>query len=161
MAEQVLILGYGNPGRQDDGLGPAAAAAIERLQLPHVRVESNYLLAIENAADAAEVDLVIFVDAAESGPEPFEVRELNASDEIAFTSHIVKPEVVLGICHKCYGCSPRALLVAIRGYEFELEEMLTERARQNLEEALTCLRWILGVDSRPSDFQRQTAEQPT
>jgi hydrogenase maturation protease len=28
---RVLVIGYGNPGRQDDGLGPAAAAEIEKL----------------------------------------------------------------------------------------------------------------------------------
>lgn len=160
MAKKTLILGYGNPGRQDDGLGPAAAAAIERMGLPNVRIQSNYLLAIEDAADAADADLVIFIDGAESGPEPFEVRELNASDEIAFTSHIVKPEVILGICRKCYGCSPRALLIAIRGYEFELEEALTNRARQNLNEALGYLGTILGLESPPEGFPQQTAEQP-
>jgi hydrogenase maturation protease len=28
---RVLVLGYGNPGRQDDGLGPAAVAEIEKM----------------------------------------------------------------------------------------------------------------------------------
>jgi hydrogenase maturation protease len=159
MAERVLILGYGNPGRQDDGLGPAAAAAIEQLGLPNVQIEIDYLLAIENAADAAEADLVLFVDAAKSGPEPFEVHELRPSDEIAFTSHLVKPEVVLGICRKCYEREPRALLIAIRGYEFELEEALSDRARRNLEEAIGYLQSILGAQALATEAQRQPSEQ--
>ena len=34
----MLLLGYGNPGRLDDGLGPALAAQVERLALPGVTV---------------------------------------------------------------------------------------------------------------------------
>ncbi len=90
--KSVLVLGYGNPGRQDDGLGPAAAEAIAQLHVPGVRVEQNYLLNIEDAADAAEHDCVLFVDAAESGPEPYAVRKVVPADGMTFTSHIVKPE---------------------------------------------------------------------
>lgn len=146
---RVLVLGYGNPGRQDDGLGPAAAEAIERLHLPGVDVEVNYLLNIEDAADAVEHDRVLFVDAAVSGPEPFAVREVEAADEMAFTSHFVKPEVILAICQKCYGRVPQGSLIAIRGYEFELREELSGRARTNLEQAVAFLR------------RQLTEEQPT
>ncbi len=140
---RVLVLGYGNPGRQDDGLGPAAAAVLEELGLPRVTVASDYLLNIEDAADAAEHDWVLFLDAAEAGPEPFSVREVAPADELAFTSHIVKPEVILGICRKHLGRTPRAWLVGIRGYEFELEEGLTEGARGNLDATVAYLRaWL-------------------
>jgi len=142
---RILVLGYGNPGRQDDGLGPAAAEAIERLHAPGVRVEVNYLLNIEDAAEAAEHDWVVFVDAAEVGTEPFEVREVSPADATAFTSHIVKPEVIMGICRKHYSRTPRALLIGIRGYEFELQEGFTNRGRSNLDRAIAYLRYLLGV----------------
>src|SRR5262245_35669400 len=99
---RVLVLGYGNPGRQDDGLGPAAALAIEKWQVPGVTVEANYLLNIEDAAAAAEHDEVLFIDAALEGQEPFEMRKVEPAGSIAFTSHIVAPEVILAICKKCY-----------------------------------------------------------
>jgi hydrogenase maturation protease len=142
---RILVLGYGNPGRQDDGLGPAAAAALEQLRLPGVRVEINYMLNIEDAADAAEHDCVLFIDAAEVGIEPYEVRGVLPAEDVAFTSHIVKPEVILAICHKYYARLPRAYLVGIRGYEFELQEEFTERARVNLERTLEYLRTFLGA----------------
>lgn len=147
--KRVLVLGYGNPGRQDDGLGPAAAEALERLYLPGVDIEINYLLNIEDAADAVAHDRVVFVDAAATGPEPFAVRDLVPAEEMAFTSHIVKPEVILAICQKCYGRVPQASLIAIRGYEFELREELSQGARTNLEQAVAYLRCLL------------TEEQPT
>lgn len=140
---RVLVLGYGNPGRQDDGLGPAAAEAVQEFGVPGLTVEINYLLNIEDAADAAENDCVLFLDAAETGPEPFHVREVGPAEEVAFTSHIVKPEVIVAICRKHFGRTPRAWLMAIRGYEFELQEGLTDTARANLELAIAYLRsWL-------------------
>lgn len=140
---RILVLGYGNPGRQDDGLGPVAALAIETWQMPGVKVEANYLLNIEDAAEAAEHDEVLFIDAAAEGPEPFAMRTVEPAGSTAFTSHIVQPEVILAICKQCYDRVPEGWLLAIRGYEFELIEELTDRARRNLEMALDHARHCL------------------
>ena len=42
--------GYGNPGRQDDGLGPALAECIQALQWTGVTGDADYQLNIENGA---------------------------------------------------------------------------------------------------------------
>ena len=139
-APRVLVLGYGNPGRQDDGLGPAAAAEIEKLDWPGVTAYDNYQLVIEDAMEIAEHDVVWFVDAARSGAEPYEVRPLSAALDIAFTSHLVKAEALLAIADQYYGKSPEAYLVGIRGYEFEFLEGLTDRASGNLAEAMALIR---------------------
>lgn len=145
---RVLVLGYGNPGRQDDGLGPAAAQAIDDWHLPGVNVEANYLLNIEDAALAAEHDEVLFIDASVNGPAPFEIRPLEPAGTMTFTSHLVPPETVLAICQQCFGRVPRAWLLAIRGYEFELIEELTDRAKENLTQALAQVRNWLEPGSR-------------
>jgi hydrogenase maturation protease len=142
-ARRILILGYGNPGRQDDGLGPAIVDAIERLELPAVAVEADYQLVIEHAADLAEADAVVFVDAAAAGPEPFEVKRLEPSLAIEFTTHTIGPESVLAICEDTYGCRPEAVLVAVRGYSFEFAEGLTEGARRNESEALEFIKLLI------------------
>jgi hydrogenase maturation protease len=135
---RILVLGYGNPGRQDDGLGPAAAEEIERRGLPGVTASANYQLMIEDASDASECDAVIFIDAAKSGPEPYSVSPVYpASDVTCFVSHFVRPELILGVSGSVYGHVPRAWSVGIRGYEFDFREGLTERARGNLEFALS------------------------
>jgi len=120
---RILLLGYGNPGRQDDGLGPAAIAEIENMGLPHLTAFENYQLNIEDALDVAAHDIVWFIDAS----------------SIEFTSHIVRPETILAIAGQCYGGSPQAFLLAIRGYEFEFIEALTPAARHNLDAALAML----------------------
>jgi hydrogenase maturation protease len=137
-APRILVIGYGNPGREDDGLGPAAAAEIERLGRPGVRVRDNYQLVLEDAADVAEADVVWFIDAARAGPEPFEIRRLAPAASSTFTSHLAKPETILAIAERYYGRSPEAWLVGIRGYEFDhFDERLTERAKHNLRQAVT------------------------
>lgn len=136
---RILVIGYGNPGRQDDGLGPAAAAGIDKLGWPNLTAYDNYQLNIEDAVDVAEHDVVWFVDAAKAGPSPYCVRDLSPASTIEFTSHILRPEAVLAIARQYYGRSPQAFLLGIRGYEFEFVEELTPGAIDNLGVALAML----------------------
>jgi hydrogenase maturation protease len=141
---RILVIGYGNPGRQDDGLGPAAAAEIGKLFWPNVTTCDNYQLVIEDAVQMTEHDVVWFVDATRDGDEPCVLRRVSAAFDIAFTSHLLKPEVLLAITERCYGKSPEAYLVAIRGYEFEFLEGLTDLARSNLMLAVALMRRRIG-----------------
>lgn len=60
----VVVIGLGNEFRRDDGIGPAVAAAVERLHLHDVRVQtaSDDPTALLDAWDGAE--LAVIVDAA-------------------------------------------------------------------------------------------------
>jgi hydrogenase maturation protease len=145
---RILVLGYGNPGRQDDGLGPAAAAGIAGLGWPSLTAFDNYQLNIEDAIDVAAHDVVWFVDAARTGGQPFAVHDLEPASGIEFTSHIVRPETILAIARQYFGRSPQAFLLAIRGYEFAFVESLTQTATDNLREALAMLtEWIRSTQS--------------
>lgn len=140
----VLILGYGNPGRQDDGLGCAAAEAVADLRLAGVTTSANYQLAIDHAYDASECAAVIFVDASRSAAEPFSVEPvLPSADLSCFASHDVRPEFIIGLCRRVYGCSPDARLIGIRGYAFGFDEGLSTRAQINLEATLAYIRGLL------------------
>ena len=136
---RVLVLGYGNPGRQDDGLGAAAVAEIETLNWPNVTAYDNYQLCIEDAIDVAEHDVVWFVDASRVGASPFAVTELSRATSVEFTSHLVRPEAILAMAEQYYNSTPCAYLLAIRGYEFEFIEALTPRATDNLRLAVDAL----------------------
>jgi hydrogenase maturation protease len=136
---RVLILGYGNPGRQDDGLGPAAASRIEALGWPDVTAYDNYQLNIEDALDVADHDVVWFVDAARFGPHPFAVETIGPAATLEFTSHLLRPQAILAMAHQFYGAAPQAFLLGIRGYEFEFAEGLTKAASGNLALAVAML----------------------
>jgi len=89
--------------------------------------------------DVAEHDVVWFVDAAKAGPSPYAVHEVSPASSIEFTSHLLRPEAILAIARQCYGRSPQAFMLAIRGYEFEFIEALTPAATDNLRDALAML----------------------
>jgi len=135
----ILVIGYGNPGRQDDGLGPAAALHLATLRWPHLAAFDTYQLNIEDAMDIAQYDIVWFVDATKTGEQPFAAHELAPASTIEFTSHILSPEAVLAIARDFYGKTPRAFMLAIRGYGFEFIEELTAGALDNLYAALNML----------------------
>ena len=136
---RVLVLGYGNPGRQDDGLGPAVAERIEALGWSNVTAQDNYQLNIEDALDVADHDVVWFVDAARAGASPFSIEKLARAATLEFTSHLVRPEAILAMAHQYYGASPEAFLLAVRGYEFAFIEALTPAAADNLRSAVEML----------------------
>jgi hydrogenase maturation protease len=138
------VLGVGNPGRRDDGLGPALAERIESLALPGVSVDCDYQLTVEDSAAAAEHDVLVIVDAAAAGPEPYDFKPIAPTAHLEFSSHSVDPGGVLGLCERVFGKKPQAFTLGVRGYEFDpLVEGLTDKARANLEEALAFLEQFL------------------
>ena len=81
-SRRVLIVGFGNTLRRDDGVGVRAAellAADPRLATRPVEVRAAYQLLPEMALDMGSVSLVIFVDADLRGlPGSIEVRPIVA-----------------------------------------------------------------------------------
>jgi hydrogenase maturation protease len=139
--ETVLLLGYGNPGRLDDGLGAALASQVELLALPGVTAQADYQLCLEDAEAAARHDVVIFADAATSGAEPFSFQRVSAASNLGFSTHALQPEAVLGLAQQLFGARTVGYTLAIRGYAFnEYEESLTGQARANLAAAVAFIR---------------------
>ena len=137
---QILVYGFGNPGRLDDGLGPACAARLERLGLVGLRVDADYQLTVEDAWLVARHRLVIFVDASLNGPAPWSLHELEPVYRVQFSSHLLDPASVLGVAHQVYGAKTRGFLMGIRGYEFDgYEERLSSGAKVHLEDAVRFL----------------------
>jgi hydrogenase maturation protease len=134
---RVLLIGFGNPGRLDDGLGPALAAALELLELPGVTIDSDYQLTVEDATAMQDIDVVLFCDAAVCGSEPFYVAEVTArTREVGFSTHSIDPQGVLALARDLFGAAPKAYVIGIRGYDFnEFGERLSERAQANLQAA--------------------------
>jgi hydrogenase maturation protease len=147
-ARRTLILGWGNPGRRDDGLGPALAAALGAMALPGVTVESGYQLQVEDASEVARYERVLFVDADRAGAAPFRIRRLEPDRSgPGFSTHSVAPGRLLALSRDLFGSEPEAWLMGIRGYDFdEFGEGLSERAAANLAAAASFVRDALGRD---------------
>ena len=136
--KKILLIGYGNPGRLDDGLGPAFARAVESLETSGVTVEADYQLTVEDAAEVAKQDVVIFADADTAQPGPFWVKEIYPGPaQVSFSSHSISPEGVLALARDLFHATPKSYLIGIRGYDFnEFGERLSPRAQENLEAAV-------------------------
>jgi hydrogenase maturation protease len=132
----VLLIGYGNPGRLDDGLGPQLAADLEGRGIPGLTVDSDYQLTVEDADSVARHEVAVFADAAVTGSEPFYFRRLAPGGTAGFSSHSVEPAEVLALSQTLFKRLPEAYVLGIRGYIFEdFGEGLSDRARANLAQA--------------------------
>jgi hydrogenase maturation protease len=139
----VLLIGYGNPGRRDDGLGPAFAEAVERMRIPGVTVDAAYQLTVEDAVEIGAHDIVLFADADRAGP-PFALRRLEPREDGRVTSHSIAPDALLALADALFGARPESYLLALRGYDFEsFEESLTAGAAANLRAALRFMAPVL------------------
>jgi hydrogenase maturation protease len=136
---RVLVYGYGNPGRQDDGLGIALVNRLEdwaaERQLEGISFDNNYQLNIEDADAIAEQDLVIFADASEEEIEDFCLSVVDGKGGLAFTTHSASPGYILKLCQELFQKDPLVLLLHIKGYEWEFQEGLSSQAVENLEAA--------------------------
>ncbi len=141
----VYLMGYGNPGRLDDGLGPAFIEALEQTPLPDdVTVDSDYQLTVEDAKTVAEHKVTIFIDASVQGREPFFFRKISPRLALSFSSHSVDPENLLALATELFDASPECFALGIRGYEFnEFGETLSAAAQKNLAAALQFLRPLI------------------
>ena len=137
---KTIIIGYGNPGRQDDGLGPAFIESFQSDTKRIIELQSNYQLTVEDALEIGSFEQVIFVDASIDCQEPFYLEEITETNDTGFGSHSLSPQAVIQLSNSLYQHFPKAHILAIRGYEFDqFEEKLSDSASENLKQASTYL----------------------
>jgi hydrogenase maturation protease len=78
--QNLLVIGYGNTLRGDDGVGPRVAEAVRALRLPGVSTLVCQMLTPEHAAPISLAQTVIFVDAAVDAPKDVQLRPLAPND---------------------------------------------------------------------------------
>jgi hydrogenase maturation protease len=139
--KKILVYGFGNPGRQDDGLGPAFAEMVEEWKkkngFDHIHTDSNYQLNIEDALLISEFDIVVFADATiEENIKDFHFGKLDPTKaEVKYTLHAASPGYILELCQNMYNKFPETYLLRLKGYEWDLKEELTEPSKINAEKA--------------------------
>jgi hydrogenase maturation protease len=141
MTGSVLVIGYGNALRSDDGVGPAVAAALScDVRAFGLTVLQRHQLTPELAPDLAAASRVILIDAEapvadgevemsrerETDPSRIAVRAIEpASADHAASSHHLDPATLLALANELYGSAPRTYLISVRGECFEAGDELT------------------------------------
>lgn len=140
----MLLIGYGNPGRGDDGLGPALSERFKEKHLPGLDVDTDYQLTAEHALAIAAHDLVVFADAEIGGAGAFSFKEIEPAPPASLASHSFAPHTVLSLGETLFSARPRAFVLGISGYDYgEVKEGLTPKAVLNLADAEAfLLSWI-------------------
>jgi len=133
----LLLFGYGNPGRGDDALGPEMIARIAQMNIPGVECQNDMQLQVEHVTDLAGSERVLFVDADMSCAAPFEFFKIGAARDDSYTSHAMSPAALLHAYRQVYGKdAPPAFMLRIRGYDFELGDTMSDKAADNLEASM-------------------------
>jgi hydrogenase maturation protease len=113
----VLVIGYGNTLRGDDGAGVAVAERLDEQGVP-ARVVATHQLTPELSQMLAEAELAVFIDATE-GPQPGRVRCREVAPQpgatVSALDHHLTPGVLLAWARELYGHAPRAVVVTIDG----------------------------------------------
>jgi hydrogenase maturation protease len=140
-ADRILVYGYGNLGRKDDGLGVRCAQLIESwlldMGIESIEVETTYQLNIEDTELISGYCAVFFIDASLEYEEAVKIEMLEpAPNIIEFSMHAMHPSYVLALCKEMFGECPKAWLVHIKGYDWDFEEGLSAPAQRNLVKAV-------------------------
>mgnify|MGYP006280659893 CR=1 FL=1 len=154
----LLLYGYGNPGRRDDGLGVAFAERIQSRGLEGITVETNYQLNAEDALEASHHDIVLFADASRTVTDDFRLSRLMPEGEVSFTTHAMSPGSVLALCRELYDRRPEAYLLELRGHQWDMAEELSPEGIGVLDKTVSFMEPLL----RTGDFRalRAAAAEP-
>ncbi|OHX36894.1 hypothetical protein BJL95_19525 [Methylomonas sp. LWB] len=129
----VLVFAYGNPSRGDDALGPLLLEALEnQVGTNTVEFIVDFQLQIEHALDLQGRRVAIFVDASVKAEMPYQFSRLMPLRDRSYTSHAMSPAALLDVYQALYGSPPPTFLLGIAGLSFELGEVLSPDAAQNL-----------------------------
>ena len=134
----VLVIGYGNTLRSDDGVGWHAAillASDPRLgsdpDLADLEVRAVHQLTPELAFDMSRESLVVLIDASvDDPPGAISVRSLPAAQSDAgcgpgASSHHVGPGELLAVALELYGSAPALVAVRVGVASMEVGESLS------------------------------------
>jgi hydrogenase maturation protease len=123
----LLIIGYGNPLRGDDGIGWRVADQLAALTGDAATVLTVHQLTPELAEPISKADLVIFVDACYAGqPGSWTCETIRPDQEspAAFT-HYFGPANLLGYAKAIFDAKPSALLISVAGASFDCGDQLS------------------------------------
>jgi hydrogenase maturation protease len=132
----LLLIGYGNPLRCDDGVGPKVAEAVEALRLPGVHTLICQQLSPEHAEPISRARTVIFVDAAVDAPTEVQLRRLEPGQTSQLMAHAADPRTMLALARDVFGHAPEAWWLTIPAVKLAFGDDLSPLARRGLEKAV-------------------------
>jgi hydrogenase maturation protease len=156
--KKALLIGYGNPDREDDGVAWHILRALtinlgldspesyedEFPESPLIDFAFHLQLTPEMAEDISAYEYVCFIDA-HTGNIPEPVRLISVESEFQrspFTHHLT-PQSLLSMCETIYGKRPEAALLSVLGRHFRFSRQLSEETAQLVPQAVALIwEWL-------------------
>jgi hydrogenase maturation protease len=141
MTSSILIVGFGNSLRRDDGLGCLIAEEVERRGYPGVRSIARAQLAPDLAEQVADCELAVFVDARRGETsERLAIEPLQpTSGRYGSLDHAIGPRFLIGLCRVLFGRCPPSLLITVPAADFSFGEELSPLAARGMQQALAAI----------------------
>ena len=156
--KQLLLLGYGNPDREDDGvawhilraltlkLGLVAPQSYEDEFPEFHRLDFSFHLQLtpEMAEDISTYEHVCFVDAHTGNiPEPVRLIHVESEFQASPFTHHLTPQSLLSMCETIYEKKPDAALVSVLGHRFLFSRQLSAETEKLVPDAVALIwDWI-------------------
>lgn len=151
----MLIVGYGNASRRDDGVALHIMRRLrKRLGLPPSELDGGdddarsdlamiyvHQLGPELAEMLSQHDLVVFIDAHVEGAnwQPVHWQEVIPAYRPSMVSHHLAPDVLLALCQTLFGRAPRTYVLSVLGHDFDFGDELSAETSVLAEEAVSRL----------------------
>jgi hydrogenase maturation protease len=154
-SNRILIIGYGNPGRCDDGVGWYVAEKLEQIfhdskdsrpakrdsenqEIPPKRnlcidVLTLHQLGIELIDDIKDFDVVVFIDAHIKTTDDIKFTQVEVDHQLSFTSHHLTPSMLLALTKIIYHKQPAAYIFSIKGRNFDFGSVLSAETKASAD----------------------------
>jgi len=132
----LLVIGYGNELRGDDGVGPRVAAEVAGWNLDRVRAIVCPLLTPELADAISQARIAVFVDAALDAPNGVQLRQLEPHESSQLMAHAANPRTMLALARDVFGRAPQAWWLTIPASRFDFSRQLSPEAQRGVADAI-------------------------
>ncbi len=153
---RLLVIGYGNPYRRDDGVALHVINALrQRIGVRALPPDEDGLDEVGRTMDSvmlhqllpemtpllAEYQRVVFVDA-HTGAIPDAVRVVSVEEEYSLeaVTHHMSPGMLLALARLTNGYAPQGYLVSVKGEDFDFGTELSEACRERVDVAVESIR---------------------
>ena len=132
----LLLIGYGNTLRSDDGVGPKVVEKVAALKLPGIQTLSCDLLTPELADPISRAETVVFIDAAIDTPQRVQLRPLAPAASSQIMAHAADPRTMLALARDIFGHAPKAWWLTIPVENIGIGEEFSALAKQGVASAI-------------------------
>jgi hydrogenase maturation protease len=166
--KKLLLLGYGNPDREDDGVAWHILRELTvRLGLPTPEtyedefpefpgIEFAFYLQLtpEMAEDIRAFEYVCFIDAhTGSIPEPVRLIDVESEFQASPFTHHLTPQSLISMCETLYRRKPEAVLLSVLGHHFLFSRQLSHKTARLIPQAIELIWEWMGAREIPGHVQ--------